>query len=299
MQVARSFTEICTTHAYHHDDPSTRQRQVHDAVGDKDVGCSDWKTSTNQFGKIPDHNEVPVLADLRPGCVRRIRFSGFSMGSKFQTDELVQLEEVVPGSCYRLEICVATTATYGDKFRPVLRHALRAVGPTTCTLQIVATVVFVGKINGFIKGMIDRGAKDGMMKNYAAFRKALQNYAAVSDAKISEEVPTAPPVAPGVSPAVPQELPCLAALVDAVGEGLERATASWATALQRLLGLPTVGGVVLHVTLCVLCVLVTLQMVMQALLFLQRASQQPTDVVSGVTHMAFKVESRQSKYVIV
>lgn len=130
---------------------------MHAAVGNREVVASDWRTSTNQLSTSADTNTPPALGALRPGWVRRVRFLGTSMGSAFKTVELQQLEEARPGAAYRLEVCVSTTATYGDKFRPVLRHTLAAAGPGASVLTISATVVFVGKVNGFIKGMIERG----------------------------------------------------------------------------------------------------------------------------------------------
>lgn len=63
---------------------------------------------------------------------------------------------------------MATTATYGDKFRPLVRHTLRALedgggkgGSARSTLQTRASLVFVAKVNGFIKGMIEKGRLEG------------------------------------------------------------------------------------------------------------------------------------------
>ena len=38
---------------------------------------------------------------------------------QYRNEELMRVVEAAPGAEYVLEFCVATTATYGDKFRPV------------------------------------------------------------------------------------------------------------------------------------------------------------------------------------
>lgn len=78
---------------------------------------------------------------------------------QFRTDELLKLTEAVPGSHYELQVMVATTATYGDKFRPLLKHTLRAHGEGASSLEIRATLVFISKVNGLIKGMIEKGGR--------------------------------------------------------------------------------------------------------------------------------------------
>uniref|UniRef100_A0A1D2AAN3 VASt domain-containing protein n=1 Tax=Auxenochlorella protothecoides TaxID=3075 RepID=A0A1D2AAN3_AUXPR len=263
--------------------------QLHAAVGNREVVASDWRTSTNQLSTSADTNTPPALGALRPGWVRRVRFLGTSMGSAFKTVELQQLEEARPGAAYRLEVCVSTTATYGDKFRPVLRHTLAAAGPGASVLTISATVVFVGKVNGFIKGMIERGARDGMVKNYAAFRKTLQGFATVTDAAPGEGLgPSVPGAAPVPEPAA-GALPAPGLLVTLFGSELVEATAPWAQAAQGLPGLATLGSPVLQGALCTLCALSLLQFVVQVLAFLHRASRDPQDTVSGLAHVAFKV----------
>ena len=42
--------------------------------------------------------------------------------AQYKVDEVQRCTEAVPGKAYKLEACVVTTATYGDKFRPVILH---------------------------------------------------------------------------------------------------------------------------------------------------------------------------------
>ena len=69
--------------------------------------------------------------------------------------------EASPGQRYVLETVVATTATYGDTFRPVVRHSLAAAGPGSARLQVSVALVFVAKVNGLVKGMIEKGEGEG------------------------------------------------------------------------------------------------------------------------------------------
>jgi hypothetical protein len=47
-----------------------------------------------------------------------------NVDSQFKTEEVQRCTEAQPGKAYEVEVCVATTATYGDKFRGICRHRL-------------------------------------------------------------------------------------------------------------------------------------------------------------------------------
>ena len=56
-------------------------------------------------------------------CVSWVIFVGVVSGElQFRTDEVQRCVDAQPGKCFEVQATVATTATYGDKFRVVCRH---------------------------------------------------------------------------------------------------------------------------------------------------------------------------------
>ena len=41
---------------------------------------------------------------------------------QFKAEEVQRCVKAVKGTSFEVEVCVATTATYGDKFRGICRH---------------------------------------------------------------------------------------------------------------------------------------------------------------------------------
>lgn len=85
---------------------------------------------------------------------------------QYQNQELFRLVEVQPGQRYTVEVCVFTTAMYGDRFRPMLRQELRAVpgkdvAGERCDFLIRAALVFVADVNWGLKKMIEKGGWGG------------------------------------------------------------------------------------------------------------------------------------------
>lgn len=55
---------------------------------------------------------------------------------QFKTEEVQRCIKASKGKFYEVEVCVATTATYGDKFRGVCRHRyFIPLCSTTCSKQ--------------------------------------------------------------------------------------------------------------------------------------------------------------------
>ncbi len=76
---------------------------------------------------------------------------------QFKTEELVRVVEVVPSQRYVVEVTIATTATYGGSFRPVVRHVLEAVSPQATSYQCEFTLVYIDSVNFVIKKAIEKG----------------------------------------------------------------------------------------------------------------------------------------------
>ncbi|GAB4822484.1 hypothetical protein N2152v2_009530 [Parachlorella kessleri] len=279
------------------------RRKVNEAVGNKDFVCSPWLASEEETVSQQGSDAAAPLPDpaaLKPGAAKKQAYSSSSMGVKFRNEELVRLVEAAPGSAYLLEVCVCTNATYGDKFRPVLRHELRAVDASHTALRVVATLVFVKSVNGLLKGMMEKGARDGMKSNFSTFRKTLEAFAAVTEAGAVAPaavaavvpLPAVPEVAVAAEGAGPLGVPQPSVLESVAGVPLVHGLQPWAAYLHSLTSqYPVVSGLSeggMLVGLAVLCLLCALRVVVDVLRFVQHASQDPQDTVALITHYVFK-----------
>ena len=89
--------------------------------------------------------------------------------------------ETLPGQLYVIEGCVSTTATYGDAFRVLTLYRLEACELGGTLFTVSAQIVFVRRINSFIRALIHRAADGGMRSNFAAVLATLSQQAEVTD----------------------------------------------------------------------------------------------------------------------
>jgi hypothetical protein len=275
------------------------RRALDEANSNKEFSTTAWLPSAEAVEAAAAEPSPPPLdagglAALRPGWLRRASYSGSMMGSKFRNEELHRLQEVAPGASYRVLTTVLTTAMHGEKFRPVVQAALVALPDGRSRYTVRTTILFVTKPNGFIKAMIDKGAREGQRKNFEALRKVLTQHTRVSEAPA--ELPAAPAAAAAAETA-PAAEPAAVAPAAAAGllETLAGATAfrqlePWAAWLHARLdaAAPTVAAFVdtqvLLALLCMATLLGALRLVVDMLLFIQHAAAQPRDSIGLLTH---------------
>eukprot|EP00887_Chlorella_sp_A99_P003923 scaffold11.g3923.t1 len=272
------------------------RKRFNEAAANKDYTTTGWVADPAALDAANGKPAGPPdLAALRPGLLRKSTYYSMWMGSKFRTDEVHRLTEASRGAAYEVHVTVTTTATYGDKFRPLLRHMLRAHGEGGAALEIRATLVFVQKPNGFIRGMIERGVKDGMAKNFATFKQTLRGFAEVTEGSAAAKPAAA--VAAGAAAAAAEEGGAAAAaptLLDAlVGAECCRRLEPWAAFLHAQLGaVPALQGAVepgaLLAALALALLLLGLRFVVDVLRFVHHASQDPQDTIAVLTHYIFK-----------
>ncbi|KAL4855216.1 hypothetical protein ACK3TF_004204 [Chlorella vulgaris] len=280
------------------------KKTLNEAVSNKEYSATAWMEDAEAVQTAALDPTPPPLHDasgLRAGMLRRASYSGTMMGSKYRNEELHRLLDVSPGSNFRLLTTVLTTAMHGEKFRPVVESILTALPDGRTAYRIRTTIIFVIKPNGFIKTMIDRGARDGQRKNFEALRKVLEQYTTVTEAGEAAAVPVpAGPALPQKPAAKPVEAPPAAAAPAGVVEAVVGAQVyarldPWAAFLHGHLAaaVPLLGDLLeAHVLLAVLAVLAllsTLHVVIDMLLFIHHASDKPHDTIGFLTHYIFKV----------
>ncbi|PSC69312.1 hypothetical protein C2E20_7167 [Micractinium conductrix] len=281
------------------------RKAFNEVAGDREYSTTDWvegAAAVQAAAVGPTPPPLASVAGLRVGMLRRASYSGSMMGSKFRNEELHRLMEASPGASYTVMTTVLTTAMHGEKFRPVVVTTLRALPDGRTQLRIRTTILFIVKPNGFIKAMIDKGAREGQRKNFEALRKSLAQFTPISEAAEGEGLPAAPG-APAAE-AAPAEAALAAAAAPAAAAGLLEsivgpaacaALRPWAAWLHAHLdaAAPMLGSLVepaaLLGVLGVLSLLAVLRLVIDMLLFVQNASAHPRDSIGLLTHYLFRL----------
>jgi hypothetical protein len=159
---------------------SILQERVRKASGTQNLSTSGWVDSlANAVAAPPTTTAITSISELRHGFVSFSSFHAPGRGSGYPTKELLRLHTMQPGVSFLVEQCVATEAPYGDRFRAVLRHSYEATTAGRTRLRIDVTMVYLSPVNGMIKAIIGKGAKDGMSKSVAAFHSSLKQYTQV------------------------------------------------------------------------------------------------------------------------
>lgn len=223
-----------------------------------------------------------------------------AQGNKYATTEVLRLRQASPGRAYIVEACVHTTAPYGDKFRPMARYELRAQGAGASRWTVAYSLAYVAKVNGLIKGLIDRGARDGMNGTLKEAVAVLKSYAPVrppAAAAAAGAAARAPAAAPGA--AAPPAGPAAGggALEAVLGEALLRALRPWAVFVHALLAhVGALRGLTPGAVLAVLgagAALAALQAALATARFLANAGREPVDALSWAAYLVFKVRPRR------
>ncbi|KAK9856447.1 hypothetical protein WJX84_002649, partial [Apatococcus fuscideae] len=172
-----------------------KSQEVH---GNKDYLETGWESTIEEVrAALPNARTKP--AQLKPPAYQdRFRMtscSGTSMGIKFKTEELQRVTVCQPGKRYEVESCVATTATYGDRFRCLCSYKLVAQDKGISSLTIAFTLIFIKPVNFVIKKAIENGATSGITKNFEDTIQVLGTFVDVEGGKkpaASVTLPAAP-----------------------------------------------------------------------------------------------------------
>lgn len=120
------------------------------------------------------------VSSLKAGMVRESSFNApGGMGKGYKTTERSRLVEFVPGKSALVESYVLTKAPYGDKFHVMLRHKMTSLDKASTRLEVRCTIVYSANVNGMIKGMIEKGSREGMRKSNDNVLQLLKEIATV------------------------------------------------------------------------------------------------------------------------
>jgi hypothetical protein len=189
--------------------------------------------------------DAAAFAALAPGRVCRTTFLTPNMGTKFPTTRLAVLREAAPGARFVIEAAVTTDAPYGTQFRALVRHAIASAPGGAASLRVERAMVYVnGGVNRLVKGVVEKGARDGLARNARAALKELQKAHVVRARAATPATegllelvarPRAGAAAAAAAPAAPGRPALRAALVAACGARLVAALEPWAAAAHALL----------------------------------------------------------------
>jgi len=214
-----------------------------------------------------------ISNELKEGMVCEKKFeSQGGMGKVYKTTEFMKVMKIDPKKHVLLEAVVKTKAPYGDKFRVLIHHEFTDVDGKSCRMKVTAAVVFIAPVNGIIKGMIEKGTREGMIKAQMNTVTVLRHFLEVSSGEEKKAIPKA---ARG---------PRKETLLEFVfGDRLVHAMEPWASLCQAFLGqVPVLSQVTSNQILWVSLSIMLLNIVRILLTIFQvmkeaaKASQSPT-----------------------
>ena len=112
----------------------------------------------------PSPSSRPVISSMSALKANMVRKTTFRSG-KYATSEHSKLLEVDPKRAV-VESRVKTKAPYGDRFQVMVRSVFEAdqTDKKSTRLTIITAMVYTEGINRMIKGMIEKGSREGMVK---------------------------------------------------------------------------------------------------------------------------------------
>ncbi len=232
------------------------------------------------------------MAKLKPGSSYKATFLAPAMGVPTETIELGKVIEYEPKKRIVVEAAVQTFAKYGETFRPVTRRIFEVLPSGNTRIKTLAAIVFISSVNGMIKGMIQKGALQGMRDTFAKMETILSDEAKVRPYQegtgVSYGLPPSSTVVSGV--ATPSELKN--GLEAIVGTAIVEALDPWAGFIYAALAhLPFLGGMTSDSVLCIIVAFFSFEIVRICLLvmkFCASAGRHPQDSLSWVSYYIFK-----------
>ena len=239
----------------------------------------------------PSNDELPGLDALLPGMAVKRTFLTPAMGSMCQTTEVFRVVSFIPEKEIILESTVVSAAKYGDKFRPVWKRTMTAIGPKKTRIYTIGTIVFIGSVNGMVKGIIKNAAVNAMKDSMAKMEQVLAEYATVRPFQQGAAVVTRVPSL--LRPVAAEISAVQSALNTIVGVAVVDALRPWAILAHGALGHIPFFRRISHDTALTAIVVVfgmeVIRAVLAVLRFAQAAGREPTDILSWGAYQIFRV----------
>jgi hypothetical protein len=77
----------------------------------------------------------------------------------FVNEETQHITKYEAGKEYEVEVCVFTTAPYGDRVATFVKYQLKQIDSTSCTLLLCYTTSFVKPVSIMLRPVIQRGVE--------------------------------------------------------------------------------------------------------------------------------------------
>jgi Integral peroxisomal membrane peroxin len=271
------------------------QKKVVEASKSENYGTTGWQESMATAVAAtpsPSSTNLDTIANLKTGMAYKAMFLSLAMGSMTQTTEVGRVLEISPDKQIILEATVCTAAKYGDTFRPVTRRTFEVLAPNRTRVKTVAAVVFISSVNGMIKGMIQKGAIQGMRDSFAKVETVMSDYAKVRPYEEGTGVTLGLPPSAAVVAGIKQPSQLRNAVERVVGTAVVEALDPWASFIYAALAhLPFLSGMTADAVVCVIVAFFSFEIVRACLLVLKfcaSAGRHPQDSLSWISYYIFQ-----------
>lgn len=269
------------------------RKNVVAACKNEDYANTGWLDSIDAaLAAPPSSTNLETIANLKPGMAYKATFLTLAMGAMCQTTELGRVIELVPDKKIVVEATICTAVKYGDTFRPVTRRTFEVLGSERTRIKTLGAVVFISSVNGMIKGMIQKGAVQGMRDSFAKIETVMSDCAKIHPYQEGTGVALGLPPAAAIAATVKQPSRLRNILETIAGATVVDELDSWASFLHAALAhLPFLSGMTSDAVLCVILAFFSFEIIRICLLVLKfcaSAGRHPQDTLSWVSYYIFK-----------
>lgn len=237
------------------------------------------------YGEEKEPQLLSSVAELKENMMAKKCFDAQGgMGKIYKTHEFIKVEHREAGKSIGLLSWVMTKAPYGDRFRVLLRHRITQIDEKSCRLTVTSVIVYVSKINGMIKGMIEKGSREGMTKTQENMLSLLKKKTCVKPFGEAQEKQPQRVVRKPVKQTRMEVL---------FGRRVVRSLAPWASLAQALIsqvtGLSEITYSKILLVGLILSSLNIIRIILEVLSVLKAGSMEPGDPLTYSLNLVFKV----------
>lgn len=250
---------------------------------------SGWQEKEEDIveGEEKEPQLLSSVAELKENMMAKKSFEAQGgMGKIYKTQEVLKVEHIEAGKSIGLLCWVITKAPYGDRFRVLLRNRVTQIDEKSCRLTVTSVIVYVSNINGMIKGMIEKGSREGMTKTQNNMLSVLKKRATVKPFGGAEEE----------EPKRVTRKPVKQTRMEVYfGRRVVRALAPWASLAQALISQVTGFSEITYSKILlmglVLSSLNIIRVILEVLSLMKAGSMEPRDPLTYSLNLVFKVRS--------
>ena len=263
------------------------QKECEDLNKHLNFKFSGWQEKEEDIvdGEEKEPQLLSSVAELKENMMAKKSFEAQGgMGKIYKTQEFLKVEHIEAGKSIGLLCWVTTKAPYGDRFRVLLRHRITQSDEKSCRLTVTTVIVYVSKINGMIKGMIEKGSREGMAKTQGNMVSVLKKRATVKPCGGAEEEEPK---------RVPRKPVKQTRMEVYFGRRVVRSLAPWASLAQALISQVTGWSEITYSKILlvglVLSSLYIIRIILSVLSVMKAGSMEPRDPLTYSLHLVFKV----------